>query len=913
MKIVYARIKNNIGLVDGLGREEVEIDLSKFSKGQIVMILGKNGSGKSSLLAELNPHFDKSNFIEGKASEKEIHIEANGSTYVIRHKMSEKGKVSSWIDKDDEPLNKNGGVRTFKDILNVELGFNQDFFKIGMIGADVDGFIEQSSTERKTFASKFIPDIEPYVQRHKSAKEQIRAIKKTMNLIASQIDEHGDIEELKTSKASVEDRIKSQKDSISELTDKIAKGIAELNVLWSQVPKSVNQTLTNTSKSEVIEMEAELDEVLNQREELLQSINHLVSSFDQIDEIIEKNKEELNTQTSAAKEIHVKMSASNTNMSNLENSMTKASSELKGKQTRLTQIEKDSENLTTLKSDQINTEKELSDLLEEFPALKNFTNPTQQFFDSFKQGVESNATALRNVITEYSGNPRFKDMVETNFGGAFDLSKIRFESDMICKRVDQLDRELNIAKLEIGELQNRVSNSEILKQRPSACRIDSCSFISNAMRYQGSDDKLVIVRQKVSDLDSEKSTISQKIKDLQDLERVITKFEEVRKSIMNNPTISKSPLYKEASTNQTAFIHFAFNRFDYSTYTRMGALEKLVGVTSRKESIDKDIANMSGSVALHDEIKQDIITIHDRLTEYRELYSKEESTIADLNSCYKGHEKAINAAQDNIARLTEVKNKISKIDVLTTDLDAKREESNKIDKVLAEAIPLDQSIGCLQADKDNMDGVLYTIEQELPELISKITQIEKHQKQLDEINKEYQDLETISKVCDPVRGYPLFLIKDFLGKPKNLTNELLNIAYKGQFNIDFRITDKDFFIPVSKSNGNNADDVMEVSSGQRSMVKTALCFALINTFLGRYNIPAIDELDAFLDDFNRRCFLEILKLQIKTLGIEQLFVISHNDEFFAEKDLGLILFEGHTAPTTSEDFMERVTIIDDFS
>ena len=115
MRIRKLRVKNSIGLTDGLGSNEVLVEINTNNK--IVMVLGKNGSGKSSLLKQMNPVFQKELFIEGLEAEKDVDIEDNDILYKIRHKMTPAGKVSSIMYKFDitgktllETINSNGGV-----------------------------------------------------------------------------------------------------------------------------------------------------------------------------------------------------------------------------------------------------------------------------------------------------------------------------------------------------------------------------------------------------------------------------------------------------------------------------------------------------------------------------------------------------------------------------------------------------------------------------------------------------------------------------------------------------------------------------------------------------------------------------------------------------------------------------------
>ena len=55
-------------------------------------------------------------------------------------------------------------------------------------------------------------------------------------------------------------------------------------------------------------------------------------------------------------------------------------------------------------------------------------------------------------------------------------------------------------------------------------------------------------------------------------------------------------------------------------------------------------------------------------------------------------------------------------------------------------------------------------------------------------------------------------------------------------------------------------------------------------------------------------------MQIQHLKLEQVFIISHNNEFFScDENLGLILFTGHIAPINDPGFNSRSTVIADLS
>ena len=61
MRIVHAYFKGYIGFYNGMGLDKLEIDLSKC-KHNIVLIVGKNGCGKSTLESALNIFPDNNSY-----------------------------------------------------------------------------------------------------------------------------------------------------------------------------------------------------------------------------------------------------------------------------------------------------------------------------------------------------------------------------------------------------------------------------------------------------------------------------------------------------------------------------------------------------------------------------------------------------------------------------------------------------------------------------------------------------------------------------------------------------------------------------------------------------------------------------------------------------------------------------------
>ena len=150
------------------------------------MLLGKNGSGKSTILGSLHPFKEefserKALILDGEDGRKEIDIEHNGSLYEIIHIYSK--SAQSFIKKDGVELNENGGVRTFEDIVSKELGITKDYFNIGKIGSNARSFVDFTTSERKAYIGKFL-NIEDILEKHKIAANKLKLLKKDITAVA---------------------------------------------------------------------------------------------------------------------------------------------------------------------------------------------------------------------------------------------------------------------------------------------------------------------------------------------------------------------------------------------------------------------------------------------------------------------------------------------------------------------------------------------------------------------------------------------------------------------------------------------------------------------------------------------------------------------------------------------------------
>ena len=220
-----------------------------------------------------------------------------------------------------------------------------------------------------------------------------------------------------------------------------------------------------------------------------------------------------------------------------------------------------------------------------------------------------------------------------------------------------------------------------------------------------------------------------------------------------------------------------------------------------------------------------------------------------------------------------------------------------------ENIQLSQTLSALKLAQENKTKLTKTITQQEIDL----ARLKELNKQIKELNKSYANLKLVKDALDPKSGIPLVFIQAYLGKTELIANELLNLAFNGEFEIHFHSSAKDFFIEV-RTGENYKADIKLASQGEIALTTISISLALIEQSIGNFNILSLDEIDASLDSNNREAFISILNSQINKLGIEQVFIISHNNAFDSVP-MNIIALHGSEEKTMNTNFMDNKTII----
>lgn len=875
MKILYLKLKNFIGIYNGMKRTEIELDFSK-SKNKFVMIVGKNGSGKSTLLNALHPFSsnieEKPTFIRpGKDGYKEIHIYNDQDIYIIKHyyKASKTGhNVKSYITKIDQndnevELNPNGNVESFLEQVLLCLKVDFSFLKLSALGKNIINFIDFKAADRKKYIGNMLKDINAFEKYYKRVSDTARRLQGNIKNISSKIDsinnkEHIEstlmhVENLLDEKANLKETILTEIGYIKSIIDDaedIEAILIDINNFESNRKelKKLKNIIDERECHEPDIYEREIDKLQNKLIELKSEYGlteqRIIESYE--------NKEHVEFQIDEKKEF-LKSSKSNDDIMML----TKMKKEYLDK---IREFDKKFED-----KDMILTKNELLDI--------------ETFLENLTQTID----ALQSAYPIANLNKCY-------IMGTKNINKkcieLQVELDTCIKRVTE-------ARIELKSLKtNKDKYDSMISLRPKTCRDDNCPFLRDFIKYKELDG---ILPGKIGML----SQMESGLKNLQDDYEFYTlcslACNDIDHIIMivnaYKNSIQKIPFLKKILLNQNEFIKsVTFNSINfsdirnklYSLYSiiedfeeyklikndKLPTLEMLIISRQKYDSIQQDIDKMEIEVknfniklkrlyTNKEELNKEIRNIENKLTDTKEYYNILRRYTTLLN--------------DQRILEKEYKKYHDKIDVL-------QNTSKHIKDINKNLMLINDEISSLTKKRDT--------------LIHQKKTLKDLKEEKDLVSRDYKEVSLIRDAVSNTKGIPLLFINMYLEETKNIANRLLQLAFDEEFYIDdFIINESEFRIPCT-GRGENNNDVQTASGGEKIMTSLAMSFALIQQSNYQYNIILLDEMDGELDKKNRKLFLHILEKQCSVINSDQIFVITHNNEFDSYP-CDLILLNGH--------------------
>ena len=858
MKILELSLTNFLPILSGTGKEHIHIDLRNTDE-LINIFIGKIGSGKTYILSHLQPFatvgtLDVRNsddpIVPEKDGKKVIVYEKNNHEYVITHDYIWSGKShtkKSYIEKDGVELNENGNSSSFKEIIQIEFGIDQSFLRLIRLGPNVINFIHMKATERKSYVASLLQDTELYLLLYKNWSNDLRTLNTKATILLNKLNSFGkkSVEEMKEDMDLLEEQISALKNSIEDKTKEKYTLQAENKSL-----------IGDMDYKEMKEYEAKLESMITMKKTSIQQLNDLLNSFSSYPEI-----------TKVSKEIG--------RLDNVLDSLNEKRHQLEE------EYQEVCTSLNTLydKKAMHNHEDHMKTLQDTYNQLleqdKNYKNQLHGFdcvySSTFLTGFLEDLNGMNVLINDITQHDQ--DMIRTLYNS--DASVISY-----AKKQEEI---LGYRKLKVQKMINNLKFSDTYEASsklyfPPMCPTKSCPY------YQTHP---ATIQKKNSGKNEIQEQVQVFQNEIQEIDIELAKYGEY--PILYNKISTLKSYWKKAYPvlkNINAFncdnLLQILTLFQYRVWYNYDKIIDTIDLIEKREK--------------YYELTEKIKTIKNEINELSILDStsiKEE--ISKLEERKHTLSQSIEATDNEISESTK---ELTSYNQMYVDLSEKSVHESMLQKESKDLETLSEKLITIQNNDDkikmnldlisNLDRHVYEESDKMKKMIeevdlvkAKLNDIKYTNKELDQVLVEQNYMTAMVDAVSSKKGIPLVMIQLFLDSCRDIVNELISNICEDDIEIlPFKINETEFKIPYM-INGQKIDDISKASQGQTSIVSTAISFALVRqTGSTQYNIPLLDEMDGPLHKSDKQRFISILLKHLKTIGSEQCFVITHDDNTF---------------------------------
>ena len=869
MILVSARFKGLKGIYSKSGKKEIAIDFTKC-KHKIIYIIGKNGSGKSTLMSVLHPFPDSPTmYIDGEAGEKEITYIHDGIYYTILIQYpvyaNKTRAVSKAYIKETTPtgtvdLNPNGTIGSYKDILYNKFALDPNFVSLSYVSTEDRGIVEKRPADRKKIVASLLESIEVYNEIYKTLSSKSTVMKSLMGSITNKINAIGDPNKLMSQKEAYQQRINFLTDEKQEIEKKISSAEATVKIL------DPNNSLQTTYRNLIVE----LDELKN-RITVLKFKEDI--SIEDMNELYVNNKELL---VGISKDIE-----------SYQNSIDEL----------LIDRDEDAKRIT-IKTQKLNSLLSSSNIIDLRKSIAEYKKKIFEYENVFKKiGIDGNCLTTDEYTTALSILEDLRTSL-TNIKSYASSRAIKLAADTILdntmpsltEAVNKLSNQIDNINDSITKLRENVSyyngllnTMQILDKRPQECKIDTCSFLTNAMAavQERPNKNIALCTEKIEQL-KDKLIDTQSI--YEDAELALRVYNDLNIALrnvkVNAGVLSKIPIGKKLLEGNTIVVRFQFG----DPFNDIYELYQYIEYANYFSMYNNDKKVLSDLEAEYRIVKSQESIVNDLQTEINELVKSTgdiDNKIQDLNAKILDLEKQKIDIESNIE---SINNTIIRLKKLKECNDRKAEIESQINvlndnisKISAEIENINKYNSRLNAVTNELNPLM----EEQDKIKYQCTKLYEYQAEWEQYNQQYSVIEMLKKYSSPTKGgIQTIFMQLYMDKTLSMSNQLLQMMFGGELQLlPYVINENEFRIPVQNLSTNLiTDDISNCSTSEKCMVAMIMSFILAFQGSNIYNIVRLDEIDGGLDQYNRSIFPQILNNIMGILNIDQCIIVSHASE-----------------------------------
>lgn len=894
INLLRMKLVNFLGIYLGTGLNEFEF--TRDGSNNIILLVGINGSGKTTVLSEMTPYPHESNgprvksrIIPNTVGVKELDILVdNYVLYKIKIiydqiKKQTKCFIRKIIDDSDQELNPNGNVESYVEIIENEFRITKEFTSVGYLSKNVKNFVEMKPADRNNHVSEWMVEIAEFLDAYHHSSKILTKLKKQIDSYNKEIGNMSSINyelELNLLNASIS--------NISDKINKINSDITQLKTYQDQIKVLVRTDKElNDYRLSYRNMVNRVKNSLNEFNKKYESLNSLnISSTEELLNELEKTQYEIDNIKDNLDNIESRLSSIESELI-VNRSMLNNDSKLK--QCDLNSIIYTVENNEKLS---IEVKNEIDEYLNKFNVsdIKKLICENQNDLSQFQffiKTLDEKFVSLNNILPfDYIKNMDKLD----------ELIKEKQEiNNKITEIIDKSKNKLDIINKEIYRYTNGNIDSQILMKRPDFCKNKNCPLVDELLKYIDPHESL---KELYNEADSLQKDINEKQVEITNIEEDLKKIQkstEIMAEIdqfvyKNTDLIAKMPpLISNFMSNDLG-----------SIYTRINEINLIVQDLMIINSLYYKQQELIKSI-------EELTNIKKLITTNNFIEEKISNLVNESQKLLKDKELATASYFKLLEKKDTLSNYSGKINERDHDLMIYNSNVICIESCRKNMLILNKNtyvynsneirINELNKEKLDLENNLFDLNKKRDEMTTYYVSKKQIEKMRNEIQEEFNKVNVLNKIWSPKVGYPSWKIQSFLNHLTIKTNEDLEKMWGSSLRIEeFILKDNEFSIKINKD-GNIIEDASLCSGGETATLNIAISFAMIETNIDEngYDLIRMDEIDGVLDDLRRQQFIPMIQDGLEELGCNTCAIISHNNEF-DDVACDIILMKGSNIP-----------------
>lgn len=880
MKLLYCRLKGYVGIYHGLGKEEIVIPFSDF-KNNLILIRGKNGYGKSTLLNALSLEPDNSDKYRTDAiyngtevtfvpypAEKEIHVGCGTDIYQILIvspvSNNKRQTTKAYIKKNGEELNPGGNVTTYRELRNSIFDMDPNYITLSMVSSEDRGIVDKTPAERKVYMGGVIGSLDFFNNAYKNLSKKSSACRSHINNIKSKIYNIGDPNNLYATLASSTALANDTEAKIDQVKNKIAESNATIKIL---------------------DPDGEIQNVYTSIVERLQLLNSDIKQFEQTleESSREFRKSHHNDLDMEKKQIEEALSAIRSEIDMLTGSL----SSLMERRTNLQgKIDSSTQKLEGLKSEQIRDDIEsvIDDLNYKIMLYNDTINNADMDISITKSELEIIQSIINDISVAVANiNDNDQDcIIEAIQIARTDVNPNDLIRDLQAK-LSQCNSTIQYAKDSQQSISSNLKIASILENRPANCTIDSCYFIQEALKFDAKKLK--------SEYDNLECMISvnqeaakeheSRIVYLQKVDRVYVVIKSCLDLISRNEKLLSRVGKVSAYLKPDTFLHSLEIHHQFNEFADLHDMFTIVDLVAENKTNQEQLVSYNADLKVYLNTKAIIEELEASIERDKKELSDIETTISDSFAKRKFDIERGDFLAKELDTINTIE--ISKKQ-LDERLEAKRQLGEEFNRVKSDISKVKSHVDELEKSKIELQSLYESynpLKASIDQMKFNVSRLESYNQDLAEYSTKYDTIEFLKSACAPSTGIQSVYIAIYMNTTIKIANDLLKYLFGGRLTLCTPEIDSGAFKLPFLDNGFMVPDVSLGSTSQKCMIGMALSVALLSQGSAVYNLLRLDEIDGGLDTPNRMQFAILLISVMDLMGIEQCIMCSHNTEIEA--------------------------------